>query len=99
MVGQFGYVLMVGRANPNVAALALAPFAREAGTASALMGALQAGLAMLGGAAVAMFSNGTVTRLALIMTCCAVLSALSFLLARKRAPVAARIASKPSLDE
>lgn len=81
---QFCFFLTVGRTNPNVAALALAPHAREAGTASALMGALQAGLAMAAGVAVATFSDGTVGRLAMLMTACAALSALSYVAAAGR---------------
>ncbi len=99
IVGQLGFVLMVGRANPNVAALALAPYGREAGTASALMGALQSGLGMLGGIAVAAFSDGSVARLALLMTCSAVLSGLSYWVARGGTPREARIASQPSPNE
>lgn len=83
IAAQFCFFLMVGRGNPNVAALALAPHAREAGTASALMGALQSLLGMLAGIAVALASDGTVARLAALMTMCAVLSALSYVLARE----------------
>jgi MFS transporter, DHA1 family, multidrug resistance protein len=78
IAAQFFFFLSVGRANPNVPALALAPHARDAGTASALMGGVQSGLGMLAGIAVAEFSDGTVFNLALLMTACAVLSALSY---------------------
>jgi DHA1 family bicyclomycin/chloramphenicol resistance-like MFS transporter len=85
IAAQFGFFLTVGRANPNVAALALAPHAREAGTASALLGAVQSFLGMLAGIAVAAFSDGTVFRLALLMAICAVLSLLSYFMARRPA--------------
>ena len=81
VVGQFFFFLSVGRANPNVAALALAPHARDAGTASALMGAVQSGLGMLAGIAVALVSDGTVFNLTALMAGCAALSAVSYVLA------------------
>jgi len=82
LIAQFGFFLAIGRANPNVAALALAPHARAAGTASALMGAVQSGLGVLAGVAVAMFSDGTLSRLATLMAGFAVSSLLCYLLAK-----------------
>lgn len=79
---QFLFFLMVGRANPNVAALALAPHAREAGTASALMGAVQSALGMAAGIVVALWSDGTIVRLAALMAVCAALSVGSYVYAR-----------------
>jgi DHA1 family bicyclomycin/chloramphenicol resistance-like MFS transporter len=79
IVLQFCFFISVGRANPNVAALALAPYAREAGAASALMGALQSGLGMIAGVMISVFSNGTLLRLSTVMMVCALLSALSYL--------------------
>jgi DHA1 family bicyclomycin/chloramphenicol resistance-like MFS transporter len=79
---QFCFFLSVGRANPNVAALALAPHARDAGTASALMGAVQSALGMIAGISVAMFSDGTVFNLAALMAGCALLSAASYVVAK-----------------
>ena len=78
IVLQFCFFISVGRLTPNVSALALAPYAREAGSASALMGALQSALGMFAGVAVAMFSDGTLFRLALLLLICALLSALSY---------------------
>jgi DHA1 family bicyclomycin/chloramphenicol resistance-like MFS transporter len=82
LIAQFGFFLAVGRANPNVAALALAPHARAAGTASALMGAVQSGLGMIAGVAVAMFSDGTVFMLATLMAAFAAASLASYLFAK-----------------
>jgi MFS transporter, DHA1 family, multidrug resistance protein len=65
---QLTFFVVVGRVTPNVAALALAPHGKEAGAASALMGALQSSLAMASGFAVATFNDGTVSMLAAIMT-------------------------------
>jgi DHA1 family bicyclomycin/chloramphenicol resistance-like MFS transporter len=76
---QFCFFISVGRSNPNVAAIALAPYAREAGAASALMGAIQSALGMLAGIAVAEFSDNSVFRLALLLVSCAVCSLASYL--------------------
>ena len=65
---QLPFFVCTGRVSPNVSALALAPHGRQAGTASALMGATQSGLTTLGGLAVAIFNDGTVRTLAAIMT-------------------------------
>jgi DHA1 family bicyclomycin/chloramphenicol resistance-like MFS transporter len=83
MALQFCFFISVGRVTPNVAALALAPHGREAGTASALMGSLQSVLPTLGGVAVAIFNDGTVRTLALMMTAGAVCSWLSYLWVRR----------------
>ena len=81
---QFCFFISVGRSNPNVAALALAPHGREAGSASALMGSLQSALAMIAASAVAAFSDGTLRTLAIFMTAGAAMSVLSFLMTRTR---------------
>jgi DHA1 family bicyclomycin/chloramphenicol resistance-like MFS transporter len=78
IVLQFCFFISVGRSSPNVSALALAPYARAAGAASALMGSLQSASGMLAGVAVAMFSEGSLFRLALLMAVSALLSALSY---------------------
>lgn len=78
IVLQFCFFISVGCVVPNVAALALAPHGREAGIASALMGSLQSVLPTLGGVAVAIFNDGTVRTLALLMTVAAVCSWLSY---------------------
>jgi DHA1 family bicyclomycin/chloramphenicol resistance-like MFS transporter len=83
LILQFGFFLMVGRANPNVAALALVPFAHEAGTASALMGAIQSALGMLIGLAVAAFVHDTLFELALLMLFCAIATGVAYLFTRK----------------
>jgi DHA1 family bicyclomycin/chloramphenicol resistance-like MFS transporter len=65
---QLSFFVSVGRVNPNVTALALAQHGREAGAASALMGALQSIIGAAAGVAVAFFNNGEVATLAAIMT-------------------------------
>jgi DHA1 family bicyclomycin/chloramphenicol resistance-like MFS transporter len=79
---QLTFFVTVGRVTPNVSALAMAPHGKEAGAASALMGALQSALAMLSGFAVATFNDGTVSTLAAIMTVGGALTWASYLWAR-----------------
>ena len=82
---QLSFFVSVGRINPNVVALALAPHPKEAGAASALMGALQSVVATFAGFAVAYFNDGEPATLAAIMTAGALLSVASYLWVRRRA--------------
>jgi DHA1 family bicyclomycin/chloramphenicol resistance-like MFS transporter len=74
---QFAFFATTARISPNVSALALAPFSQNAGSASAVMGALQSITAMISGAAIAAQTNGTLVPIGVIMTvsmlaCCAI---------------------------
>jgi MFS transporter, DHA1 family, multidrug resistance protein len=80
---QFSFFLCMARVMPNVSALALASHSRDAGSASALLGALQSVAAMLAGLAVAMFNNGTLPPLATVMTSCAFICLATNLLIRR----------------
>ncbi len=62
---------------PNVTALALAPFATAAGSASALLGTIQYTLGATAGAFVGMFHNGTGLPMVLTMTACSVVGTLA----------------------
>jgi len=64
---------------PNVTALALAPFATSAGTASALLGTIQYTLGATAGAFVGMFHNGKGLPMVLTMTCCAVVGRIAIM--------------------
>jgi DHA1 family bicyclomycin/chloramphenicol resistance-like MFS transporter len=75
---QLSFFVTVGRVTPHVAALGLAPHGADAGSASALMGALQSALAMAAGFAVATFNDGTVSTLAAIMTAGGALTLVSY---------------------
>lgn len=55
----FMYMAMLGFIYPNTTALALAPFSKNAGAASALMGALQFVIAALSAAIVSLIHNNT----------------------------------------
>lgn len=68
---------------PNSAALAMAPFTKGAGSASALMGALQMGCGAVASALVGVFFNGTAMPMVCIMAFCS-LTGLAILLAGSR---------------
>jgi DHA1 family bicyclomycin/chloramphenicol resistance-like MFS transporter len=55
----FLFLFFLGFTYPNAAALALAPFAKNAGIASSLLGTLQMGIGTLASVAVSAFGNGT----------------------------------------
>ena len=67
IVLQLLYFLSTARIMPHTSALALAAHGREAGAASALMGALQSLVATFAGVAVAIFNDGTLGTLASLM--------------------------------
>jgi DHA1 family bicyclomycin/chloramphenicol resistance-like MFS transporter len=54
----FLFLGCLGFTNPNAAALCLAPFSKNAGTAASLLGCLQLGIGALASAGVSAFSNG-----------------------------------------
>jgi DHA1 family bicyclomycin/chloramphenicol resistance-like MFS transporter len=70
LAGFFAYVASLGFIGPNSTAAALAIHGQQAGTASALMGALQFGLATLAGACVGTWHDGTERPLMIIMALC-----------------------------
>lgn len=63
---------MTGLLYPNVTALALAPFDKAAGSASALLGTIQYTLGASAGALVGMFHNGTAVLMTTTMAACGV---------------------------
>jgi DHA1 family bicyclomycin/chloramphenicol resistance-like MFS transporter len=67
---------------PNVTALALAPFATAAGSASALLGTIQYTLGATAGVFVGTFHNGTGLPMVLTMASCAVVGMFAVLWAR-----------------
>jgi DHA1 family bicyclomycin/chloramphenicol resistance-like MFS transporter len=73
----------LGFTNPNAAALALAPFSKNAGTAAALLGALQMGIGALASIGVSAFSNGTSTPMIATMAVTSLL-AMGILIAGRR---------------
>ncbi len=77
---MFLFLSCQGFSFPNSAALSLAPFTKEAGTASALMGAIQMGFGALASALVGFVSNGTTLPLTGVMAGCALLGLIILLL-------------------
>lgn len=72
----FIFLSCIGIVNPNAAALSMAPFEENAGTAASLFGLIQWGIAGLSSVAVSMFKSRTPVPLAAIMTTTAILSLL-----------------------
>jgi MFS transporter, DHA1 family, multidrug resistance protein len=70
----FLFLACLGYTNPNAAALSLAPFDKNAGSASALLGATQMGVGALASVGVAVFSNGTAMPMAAIIAVTSVLA-------------------------
>lgn len=64
----FVFLGCLGISNPNTAGLTMAPFAKNAGSASALMGAIQLGLGSIASFAVGIFVKDSVAPMVLIMT-------------------------------
>jgi DHA1 family bicyclomycin/chloramphenicol resistance-like MFS transporter len=73
----------VGMTNPNTSALSMAPFSKNAGVASALLGAMQLGLGSVSSSAMSAFSGKSAVPLAAIMAVAAVLSLAILLLGRR----------------
>ncbi|MEO6844897.1 MAG: multidrug effflux MFS transporter [Ginsengibacter sp.] len=72
-----------GFAFPNSSALCLAPFSKNAGTASALMGAIQLGFGAVSTALVSVLNDGTPMPMAAVMCVCAVSSFVVLLIGRR----------------
>jgi DHA1 family bicyclomycin/chloramphenicol resistance-like MFS transporter len=78
------FLSTIGFINPNAAALCLAPFTRNAGSASALMGALQMGIGASISALVGVFDVRSAVPMTAIMAGSALLALLVLLLGRKK---------------
>jgi DHA1 family bicyclomycin/chloramphenicol resistance-like MFS transporter len=65
----FLFLACLGISNPNTAGLTLAPFAKNTGSASALMGATQLGIGALASFAVGVFVKDSMIPMVTIMTC------------------------------
>jgi DHA1 family bicyclomycin/chloramphenicol resistance-like MFS transporter len=79
----------VGIASPNTSALSIAPFSRNAGTASSLLGSVQLGIGALASMAISSFNITDVVPLAIIMFASAFLACLFYFIGRRtiKAPV------------
>lgn len=79
----FIFLCCQGFTFPNSSALSLAPFSRNAGSASALMGTIQMGLGTLTSAIVSIFSNNTALPMIGVMACCALFSFCILMIGRR----------------
>jgi len=70
----FIFLCCQGFTFPNSSALSLAPFTAIAGSASALLGAIQMGIGSLATAIVSFLSNHTALPMTGVMACCAIMS-------------------------
>jgi len=75
----FLFLAFMGFTYPNAAALALAPFDKNAGTASSLLGMLQLGVGALASIAVSAFMKGTSFPMAAIIAVSSVIALLILL--------------------
>ena len=80
----FLFLACLGFTNPNAAALAMAPFAKNAGTASSLLGALQLGVGALASTGVSAFADGTTTPMVAIIAGTSFLALGVLVLGRKK---------------
>ena len=81
---MFLFLSCQGFTFPNSAALAMAPFATGAGSASALMGACQMACGALASALVGIFFNNTAVPMAAIMSGCSIAGFIILIIGRKR---------------
>jgi DHA1 family bicyclomycin/chloramphenicol resistance-like MFS transporter len=79
----FSFLCCLGFINSNSAALSLAPFSKNAGSASAMMGCLQLAIGALASVGVGAFSSHTVVPLAAIMAASSVVALSILLIGRK----------------
>lgn len=80
----FAFLACLGISNPNNGALSLAPFTKNTGSASALMGATQMGLGALASFCVSIFNNHTAIPMVSIMASTSLLALLILLVGRNR---------------
>jgi MFS transporter, DHA1 family, multidrug resistance protein len=70
----FSFMFSLGVINPNASALAMAPFTKNAGSASAILGSMQMGTGALASAAVSYFHNRTLLPMTGVMAFATILS-------------------------
>src|SRR6218665_26215 len=80
----FVYLACLGLSNPNTAGLSLAPFSKNAGSASALLGALQLGMGSLSSIAIGIFVKNSMVPMVAIMASGSVLALLILLIGRRK---------------
>jgi DHA1 family bicyclomycin/chloramphenicol resistance-like MFS transporter len=96
--GLYGTIFMIflflscqGFSFPNSAALSMAPFTKEAGSASALMGAIQMGLGALAAAAIGMLNAQSPVPMTLVMAGCTLVGLMILIFGRSKIRHQARL--------
>jgi len=89
----FMILCCVGLINPNASALSMAPFPKNAGVASALLGTMQLGIGAGASFAVSMFSSRSATPMAAIMAVSSAIALCVLLVGRRN------IANKVDVDK
>ncbi|HEX2848588.1 MAG TPA: Bcr/CflA family drug resistance efflux transporter, partial [Chitinophagaceae bacterium] len=79
----FIYLSCLGYILPNSSALAMSPFTKGAGSASALMGAIQMGIGACVSIVVSMIPAGSILPMAMIMSACSILALLMLVTGKK----------------
>ena len=87
----FFYLCCQGFSFPNSSALSMAPFTKEAGSASALMGSIQMALGAGASAMVGLLTNGTAMPMTGVMAGCSLVAVLILLLGRKAIEYKSRV--------
>jgi DHA1 family bicyclomycin/chloramphenicol resistance-like MFS transporter len=88
-LGCVGFIL------PNASALSMEPFSKDAGSASALMGALQMGVSSVFTLVLSNINNGTAVPMTSIMMGSAIIALLVFSVGQRLIPVSTESAPKP----
>ncbi|GAB3751409.1 multidrug effflux MFS transporter [Spirosoma pomorum] len=99
LVFLFSFLCCIGFTNPNAAALSLAPFTRNGGSASALMGALQMGMGTLISVIMSLFEVPSAIPMVMAMAGSSMIALLVLLAGRKQitAPVEVQAEAEASL--
>ncbi|RZL20195.1 MAG: Bcr/CflA family efflux MFS transporter [Pedobacter sp.] len=79
----FKFLCCLGFVSPNASALTLAPFTKNAGSAAALMGAIQMGLGALASVGIGLFDAQSVVPMLTIMAACSILAFLVLIIGRR----------------
>lgn len=93
----FLFLACLGISNPNTAGLTMAPFAKNAGSASALMGAIQLGLGALASFTIGMFVKDSVAPMVIIMTTTTILAFIILNIGKRFIKVKVEVSSEEDI--
>jgi DHA1 family bicyclomycin/chloramphenicol resistance-like MFS transporter len=80
----FLFLACLGISNPNTAGLTLAPFAKNAGSASALMGAIQLGIGALASFTVGFFVQNSIIPMVAVMTSTSIMAFIILTIGKRK---------------